>query len=426
MKKKIDLAQLQDAEPDLFTQFKSHFNQMGEKSFDHTKKYWSNKLRRLYPLSVEEETRLKAAFSEAKATAAEGKIPEEKERTGVVTAKPAGFKPKFKAAAAPKEEVPLPPTEISEPKATREDVVNADLPEAPKEQAPATEETKAPAPKGFKPRFKPGMASPKKEETGNKEDVASQPQQEDSAAAKPTGFKPRFKPGVTKKAEEKPEDNLQEETAPPAVVTKPSGFKPRFKAGLTDKDPGAPLAENKPEPELPPRQIETSSEEKTEPSEQSFIAEGTTKEDQAASKPVGFKPRFKAGLTGKKEAGSENVPVKEPELPPRQIEDISRLEEESSSASEERMAGESVTKPLGFKPRFKAGVTGKKEEASENVSPKEPEPVLPPREIDDTPNSKNRVNSTAADASVDESAPEDVPVTKPLGFKPGFKAGKTK
>src|ERR1700735_890808 len=52
-KKRIDLAALEKAEPLLFSEFKTHFGQMGEKSFDHTKKYWFNKLRRQYHLAPE-------------------------------------------------------------------------------------------------------------------------------------------------------------------------------------------------------------------------------------------------------------------------------------------------------------------------------------------------------------------------------------
>ena len=51
-KKKIDLTQLRNAEPGLFVEFSKHYPLMGEKSFDHTKKYWFNKLRRTYPLAV--------------------------------------------------------------------------------------------------------------------------------------------------------------------------------------------------------------------------------------------------------------------------------------------------------------------------------------------------------------------------------------
>ena len=55
-KKRIDLPALQKAEPALFSEFKAHYEQMGEKSFDHTKKYWFNKRRRQFPLAVEVKT----------------------------------------------------------------------------------------------------------------------------------------------------------------------------------------------------------------------------------------------------------------------------------------------------------------------------------------------------------------------------------
>ena len=53
LKKKIDPAKFQVAEPTLFSEFNSHFQQMGEKSFDHSKKFWFNKLRRTYHLKEE-------------------------------------------------------------------------------------------------------------------------------------------------------------------------------------------------------------------------------------------------------------------------------------------------------------------------------------------------------------------------------------
>lgn len=49
-KKKIDLVALGTERPALLDEFRKHFEAMGEKSFDHTKKYWFNKLRRAYPL----------------------------------------------------------------------------------------------------------------------------------------------------------------------------------------------------------------------------------------------------------------------------------------------------------------------------------------------------------------------------------------
>ena len=52
-KKKIDLIQFKSAEPVLFSEFRDHYNQMGAKSFDHSKKFLFNKLRRSYQLKEE-------------------------------------------------------------------------------------------------------------------------------------------------------------------------------------------------------------------------------------------------------------------------------------------------------------------------------------------------------------------------------------
>ena len=58
-KKKIDLSALQKAEPQLYDEFASHYALMGEKSFDHSKKFWFNKLRKSYHLvEVESPTLL--------------------------------------------------------------------------------------------------------------------------------------------------------------------------------------------------------------------------------------------------------------------------------------------------------------------------------------------------------------------------------
>ena len=95
LKKKIDLAHLAQSNPELFAEFKSHFEQMSEKSFDHTKKYWFNALRRKFPLSEENETALKEAFKPKEIPPA----PTREEIKEVSEApKPTGFKPRFKAA----------------------------------------------------------------------------------------------------------------------------------------------------------------------------------------------------------------------------------------------------------------------------------------------------------------------------------------
>ncbi len=252
LKKKIDLSQLQNADPSLYAQFKSHYAQMSEKSFDHTKKYWFNKLRHEYPLSAEEEIRLKEQLKGDKDTpASEALI--ETPGTEVAAAKPTGFKPKFKAPVVKQEET----TPVSETEEVKE------------EQAIAK-------PAGFKPRFKAGVAPAAAEKT---EELPPKEihKEETSEATKPVGFKPRFKAGATKVAnedtkEELPPKEITKEDTP--AIAKPSGFKPRFKAGAT-----AVVKE-----ELPPKQIE----ETTPP---------TTEAPETPAKPLGFKPRFKAGST---------------------------------------------------------------------------------------------------------------------------------
>ena len=49
LRRKKSTWRLEQGEPALFSEFKTHFEQMGEKSFDHTKKYWFNKLRLRFP-----------------------------------------------------------------------------------------------------------------------------------------------------------------------------------------------------------------------------------------------------------------------------------------------------------------------------------------------------------------------------------------
>ena len=73
---------------------KPNFEQMGEKSFDHTKKYWFNKLRREYPLPVE----VKTEKPKIENPLAEQTITESLAETAfpAVTLK-TGFVPRFKA-----------------------------------------------------------------------------------------------------------------------------------------------------------------------------------------------------------------------------------------------------------------------------------------------------------------------------------------
>jgi len=168
-KKKISLDLLQNSEPALFAEFKNHYKQMGEKSFDHTKKYWFNKLRLKCPAPAEikvEKIHIENQLAEQTINEA---LSEE-----TAPAATTGFKPRFKAAvtAKPVEEKPAD--------------IAATAEEKPAEQtAPAV---------GFKPRFKAAMvAKPAEEKPAEpevkKEDTETPPADD---APKRVGFKPRF------------------------------------------------------------------------------------------------------------------------------------------------------------------------------------------------------------------------------------------
>jgi hypothetical protein len=141
-KKRIDLDALEKGDPGLFSEFKKHYHEMGEKSFDHTKKYWFNKVRRQYPLAVEiktEKPKIENQLAEQTVTEAlieEGAAP-------VAPAPKLGFVPKFRAANIPK-----PATE--EKPQTEESAPEIPL------------ENKTPQP--YKPRFSMKNIPPKTEE----------------------------------------------------------------------------------------------------------------------------------------------------------------------------------------------------------------------------------------------------------------------
>ncbi|NGM63233.1 hypothetical protein G5B30_15090 [Sphingobacterium sp. SGG-5] len=196
-KKKIDLQALQRDKPELYTEFHSHYYAMGEKSFDHTKKFWFNRLRKSYKLN-EPELTVEKTDSTAKPTSVSASL---------------GFKSKFKTNTPP---------------ATPE---NANV-ETEKEPTASTQENK---PTGFKPRFKAGVT--KTADPGSKTPPETSTTEENTS--KPAGFKPRFKTGVTKT--ENTNSNTPQQTTPidQEVSNKPAGFKPRFKAGVTKTENSA-------------------------------------------------------------------------------------------------------------------------------------------------------------------------------------------
>jgi len=241
-KKRIDLVALDKAEPALFSEFKTHFEKMGEKSFDHTKKYWFNKLRHQYHLAPE----IKTEKPQIENPLAEQTVTESLLESAATppAAKP-GFVPRFKAANIAKppaaeakpEVIPAPPV-----------VENTDT-------AKSTPETPAvptsPKP-GFTPRFKaanmpkPVVSEDDKEEMSptavEENKVEEKPAEGESTPASPApklGFTPKFRAGNIPKpadSEEKKEAALtvvDDENAPvekPAADATPPKppYKPRF------------------------------------------------------------------------------------------------------------------------------------------------------------------------------------------------------
>ncbi|WP_205600329.1 MULTISPECIES: hypothetical protein, partial [Sphingobacterium] len=211
IKKKIDLFALKSANQELYREFEVHYRAMGEKSFDHSKKFWFNKLRKSYLLTEEADL---PKNSSPKETASPVDIEPAK------TSAKLGFKPKFGS------------------KPTSKSVENTKT----------SQETSNVPPSGFKPRFKPDIIkmTPQEEPAPitNVEPPVATEEEAKASGSKPAGFKPRFKAGVTKgtapveKAEEPaPITNIEppvatEEEAK-ASGSKPAGFKPRFKAGVT-------------------------------------------------------------------------------------------------------------------------------------------------------------------------------------------------
>ena len=219
-KKRIDLALLRQAKPALYEEFRDHYAQMSEKSFDHTKKYWFNRLRKEFLLEVVEPP--KAAVEKPPVAKAA-----EVSASAKPAAKPAGFKPRFKAGATSAPKPAETPTVAQQPAGTGKPSV------APAEK-PTTPTTK---PTGFKPRFKPGVTKPAAPVASAQKTVGEEPAKgpdtpkdtPEPTPAKPLGFKPRFKAGVTPPA--KDAGKSEDEAAPETGSKPPLGFKPRFKAG---------------------------------------------------------------------------------------------------------------------------------------------------------------------------------------------------
>jgi len=449
-KKKIDLKALKAADEPLFEEFRAHYSAMGEKSFDHSKKFWFNKLRKSYHLAEEETVVIKKPIQTDPVETAPA-------ATDATATKPAGFKPRFKAATPTTE-----PAEQKEEHTTESSTAAANStagfkprfkPGITKNTA-ATAETSAPTdlsndtapetakPTGFKPRFKPGVT--KAADSTVNEDTSSPTEPSDSSATeapKPTGFKPRFKAGLTKAAEpvqpvsstfdeagpanpsiEPQQENIAETDA--TAANKPAGFKPRFKPGVTK-------AENTDSSQTKAAPVEnTVDKQQKEPGEQ----------ETTIAKPTGFTPRFKAGIT--KAANTDDKRADEPiqsadssvadATVPSVAADSTVTANTSLPAEASGSSATETSKPTGFKPRFKAGVTKTAStDSSSTVVPSaedtsEEQTAEPASKAAPTLTESNAVNPPVEPQQNDNAIQEQTATNKPTGFKPRFKAGLTK
>lgn len=210
-KKKINLLQFQQHEPVLFAEFSSHYPLMGEKSFDHTKKYHFNNLRRNYPLPVlaKQHPVMAEAISnlaaQGIAVAAAQNLDESIER------------PKFKEDHL---------VELSVGNVTEKDISLAAAEQVILETKPEIEVSKP----AFKPRFNPKNI-PKTAEEPTPDVTADQIE----PTVKPA-FKPRFNSKIIPKTEksefsvpEADEQTLETESAKTA-------YKPKFNTQNIKKD----------------------------------------------------------------------------------------------------------------------------------------------------------------------------------------------
>jgi hypothetical protein len=337
MKKRIDLNALQAGEPGLFSEFKKHFEQMGEKSFDHTKKYWFNKLRLQFHLAPElkpEKVRMENKLAEQTITES---ILEEK-----IAAPSVGFKPKFKPGMA-----------------TKPAVVSSDQ--------------KHPAPENS------STSTPEVNEAAATGDQNPPFQQEKEAMQAKANNTPRTT------------DDEPKESAEKGPVTQPSGFIPRFNMKMT---PGA---------------APQSKEFKPEPPEEVKEAEAETTTEPAAPKPAGFKPRFNMKMATPKPAEDTAAEPEEPKPEPEPTDTVESQEPQAITPAETPAA-----RPAGFKPRFNMKM----------AAPKPAEPVEEEQQAEAAAIAEAKTETPevmAADETAQETdKPAEAVAPKPAGFKPRF------
>jgi hypothetical protein len=204
-KKRINLDALQKVEPALFSEFKTHYVLMGEKSFDHTKKYWFNKLRLQFPAPAEVKTeKVKIDNPLAEQTITESLLEE------TATPPKLGFTPKFKA-------------NVPKPAVT----------DTPAETQPEEQPAVSPSPNfGFSPKFK--AASPPKSATEQTGPTKTE-ETPTTAPAPKLGFTPKFKAANSPKSSTEQAEPVKSEEMPAPPPAHKLGFTPKFKTANMPK-----------------------------------------------------------------------------------------------------------------------------------------------------------------------------------------------
>lgn len=179
IKKRIDLTLLQRAKPDLYEEFRVHYSQMGEKSFDHIKKYWFNRLRRDFQLEVVADAKLPDTADIVAEGGADKKKKEGQESGKGTKAGGLGFKPRFRAGVVSSGE------KVNKPEITEQSPSEK---EAGSKSASTTPEVQK-----YKPRFRAVSAVAKEKNRQEAAEEDSEKNEKVTNVSKPLGFKPRFK-----------------------------------------------------------------------------------------------------------------------------------------------------------------------------------------------------------------------------------------
>lgn len=306
-KKKIDIDQLAKADHGLYTEFKSHFVLMGEKSFDHSKKFWFNRLRRLYHL----QQPAKEATTQVETQIASQAEPLSSPTIEQAPASaPAAFKPRFKATNVPAK--PEAPGEVADKRD-----------EVPSEAIPAQAKRPPFKPKNVKPiSGAPSEDAQTVESRPGQTEVSDTPVTSPAAAEKPA-YKPKF--------------NIRNIPKKPAGTEEQSGHTTEEKsfADLNDVPEKIPEQRRDEVPEVPK----------------------IVEQEEVKAKPA-YKPRFNLKTISNKAEKEEDKATREPQNTPEPGETTNVQEppagtNETSAEDTDVQPSDKPAKPI-YKPRFNA------------------------------------------------------------------------